>query len=161
MFYLVTTIASWILMGIASKAIYSRLKEEGYEVIPKKKTQAEERQEKAKVILFMSLPIINILFSGFVTLAFDKAYESVKQAWIKEGKAILKEENKEEPKEDIEIDLNSKDMNQTRKYSELSNEEKLRILEEERAILLREKETTVGNDSYNSRGAYTKRRDNK
>lgn len=160
MFYLTTTIASWVLMGIASKAIYSRLKEEGYEVIPKKKTKAEERQEKAKVILFMSLPIINILFSGFVTLAFDKAYESVKQTWIEEGKAVLKE-NKEEPKEDIEIDLNSKDMNQTRKYSELSNEEKLKILEEERASLLREKEPTNGNESYNSRGAYTKRKDNK
>lgn len=156
MFYLTTTIASWVLMGIASKAIYSRLKEEGYEVIPKKKTKAEERQEKAKVILFMSLPIINILFSGFVTLAFDKAYESVKQTWIEEGKAVLKEE-----KEEVEIDLKSNEMNQTRKYSELSNEEKLRILEEERASLLREKEPTNGNESYNSRGAYTKRRDNK
>lgn len=156
MFYLTTTIASWVLMGIASKAIYSRLKEEGYEVIPKPKTKAEERQEKAKVILFMSLPIINILFAGFVTLAFDKAYESVKESWIEEGKAVLKEDKKE-----VEIDLNSNEMNQTRKYSELSNEEKLKILEEERASLLREKETTTGNESYNSRGAYTKRKGNK
>ena len=31
MLYLGTTVASWILMTIASKAIYSRLKEEGYE----------------------------------------------------------------------------------------------------------------------------------
>lgn len=159
MLYLGTTVASWILMTIASKAIYSRLKEEGYEFIPKKKTKAEERQEKAKVILVMLLPVINILFSGFVTLAFDKAYEIVKESWIRDGKA-KKIENKEETEktEDIEIDLNSKDMNKTRKYSELSNEEKLRILEEERKSLLREKEPT---EPYNSKGAYTKRKQGK
>lgn len=159
MFYLTTTVLSWVLMGISSKAIYSRLKEEGYEFIPKKKTTDEERLEKTKAILFMLLPVVNILFSGFLTFAFDKAYEIVKNTWIKEGKAVLKEE-KEEPKEEVEIDLNSKDMNQTRKYSELSNEEKLRILEEEKANLLREKESTTS-QSDNSRGAYTKRRDNK
>ena len=87
MLYLGTTVASWILMTIASKAIYSRLKEEGYEFIPKKKTKAEERQEKAKVILVMLLPVINILFSGFVTLAFDKAYEMVKESYFKRWKS--------------------------------------------------------------------------
>ncbi len=158
MLYLGTTIASWILMTIASKAIYSRLKEEGYEFIPKKKTKAEERQEKAKVILVMLLPVINILFSGFVTLAFDKAYEIVKESWIRDGKAKKIEKTEEKPKEDIEIDLNSKDMNKTRKYSELTNEEKLRILEEERKSLLREKEPT---EPYNSKGAYTKRKQGK
>ncbi len=158
MLYIGTTIASWILMNIASKAIYSRLKEEGYEFIPKKKTKAEERQEKAKVILFMLLPVINILFSGFVTLAFDKAYEIVKESWIRDGKAKKIEKTEEKPKEDIEIDLNSKDMNKMRKYSELTNEEKLRILEEERKSLLREKEPT---EPYNSKGAYTKRKQGK
>ena len=158
MLYLGTTVASWILMTIASKAIYSRLKEEGYEFIPKKKTKAEERQEKAKVILVMLLPVINILFSGFVTLAFDKAYEIVKESWIRDGKAKKIENNEETKNEDIDIDLNSKDMNKTRKYSELSNEEKLRILEEERKSLLKEKEPT---EPYNCKGAYTKRKQDK
>lgn len=158
MLYLGTTVASWILMTIASKAIYSRLKEEGYEFIPKKKTKAEERQEKAKVILVMLLPVINILFSGFVTLAFDKAYEIVKESWIRDGKAKKIENNEETKNEDIDIDLNSKDMNKTRKYSELSNEEKLRILEEERKSLLKEKAPT---EPYNYKGAYTKRKQDK
>ena len=158
MLYLGTTIASWILMTIASKAIYGRLKEEGYEFIPKKKTKAEERQEKAKVILVMLLPVINILFSGFVTLAFDKVYEIVKESWIRDGKAKKIENNEETKNEDIDIDLNSKDMNKTRKYSELSNEEKLRILEEERKSLLKEKEPT---EPYNYKGAYTKSKQDK
>ena len=50
MLYLGTTIASWILMSIASKAIYSRLDIEGYDYIKPKKTKAEERQEKATII---------------------------------------------------------------------------------------------------------------
>ena len=158
MLYLTTTIASWVLMNIASKAIYSRLKEEGYEYIKPQRTKAEERQEKAKVILFMSLPVINILFSSFVTLAFDKAYQIVKETWIKDGKAKKIDNKEETKKEEVEIDLNSKDMNKTRKYSELSNEEKLRILEEERKNLLKEKEQT---EPYNSKGAYTKRKQGK
>ena len=158
MLYLTTTVVSWILMTIASKAIYSRLKEEGYEFIPKKKTKAEERQEKAKVILVMLLPVINILFSGLVTLAFDKVYEIVKESWIRDGKAKKIENNEETKNEDIDIDLNSKDMNKTRKYSELSNEEKLRILEEERKSLLKEKEPT---EPYNYKGAYTKSKQDK
>ena len=158
MLYLTTTVVSWILMTIASKAIYSRLKEEGYEFIPKKKTKAEERQEKAKVILIMLLPVINILFSGLVTLAFDKVYEIVKESWIRDGKAKKIENNEETKNEDIDIDLNSKDMNKTRKYSELSNEEKLRILEEERKSLLKEKEPT---EPYNYKGAYTKSKQDK
>lgn len=107
------------------------------------------------MILFISLPVINILFSGFVTLAFDKAYEIVKESWIRDGKAKKIENNEETKNEDIDIDLNSKDMNKTRKYSELSNEEKLAVLEREKAFLL-----SINNrdevKSYNDKGAYKK-----
>jgi hypothetical protein len=152
MLYLGTTIASWILIGIASKTISAKLDTEGYDYIKSKKTKEEQRQENAKVILLMSIPIINILFAGYVTLHFDKLYIGLKKRWLEQGKIKKKEENKESK---VEIDLNSNEINKTRKYSELSNEEKLRILEEEKAKLLRQEEK---NESYNSRGAYIKRK---
>ena len=154
MLYLGTTIASWILLGITSKAIYSRLETEGYEYIPPKKTKAERRQEKAKTALIMCIPIVNIMIAGIMTLSFDKAYSHIKYQWIKDGKAKKKEEIN---KPDIEIDLESNDINKTRKYSELSNEEKIKILEEEKARLLREKEK----QAEKTRGAYTKRKSDK
>lgn len=157
MLYLGTTIASWILMNISSKAIYSRLDKEGYEYIHPEKTKAEERQESAAVIFFMCLPLVNILLSGYITLRFDSAYESIKKAWLKDGIIKPKKEQTEkrqEEQQEVEMDLKSYDMNSVRKYSELSNEEKLIILEEEKRNLLKETQKT---EPYNSRGAYTKK----
>ena len=152
MLYLGTTIASWILMSITSKAIYSRLETEGYEYIPPKLTKAERRQEKARIALLMCIPIVNIMLASIMTLSFDKAYSHIKYQWIKDGKAKKKEVNNVKK---IEIDLETNEINKTRKYSELSNEEKLKILEEEKKRLLREKEQPK---EEKTRGAYTKRK---
>lgn len=157
MLYLATTIASWILVSMSSKAITSRLKEEGYDIHKKEKPKAEARLDKVKVIFFMLLPVVNIAFAGFMAFAFDKTYNIVKKSWLKEGKiSKLEEKVESEEKTTVDIDLHSNEINQPRKYSTLSTEEKLRVLEEEKTSLLREQ-----NDSsypYNDKGAYTKKR---
>ena len=152
MLYVATTISSWILLSITKKAIYSRLSTEGYEYIPPKKTKDEIIQEKAKAALLMCIPVVNIMIASIMTLSFDRTYSHIKHEWIKEGKIKKKEEQQEQR---VEIDLESNDINKTRKYSELSNEEKLKILEEEKARLLREKEQPK---EEKTRGAYTKRK---
>lgn len=156
--YVGTTIASWVLLGLTSIACNERMKREGYEIIKEKKSISERIIDFVKIAFNMSIPGLNILSMVVNTLKFDKTYERVKNSLIESGKAVKKDKNDQQ----VDMNIKTKGINNTKKYTDLSNESKLRLLEEERDRLLREKNgsNNLGNtnESYNSRGAYSKKK---
>ena len=153
--YLGTSIAGWILYGISSTAMASRLKREGFELVKSNKSKAETLVDLTKTLCIMLLPGINLLIGAVAIFKFEELYDDTKKTWIKKGKVIKKDETVKQ-EEKVDIDLLSKDNNNPRRYSELSNEQKLIILEEEKARLLRTKENTSKAEPYNYKGAYRK-----
>jgi len=156
--YAATTFAGWAMYITAAVGMSARFKREGYELKKNDKSTPEKIIDLAKTFILMSIPGLNLLIGGISMFKFDEVYTSIKEKWIAQGKAVLKEEKENKPNKEVEIDLLSKDNNNPKRYTELSNEQKLSILEEEKARLLREKEnqTKTQTEPYNYRGAYRK-----
>ena len=85
---------------------------------------------------------------------FDEMYKKAMTDFIREGKAVKINEEQE----NVDIDLQTKEMNNSKKYSELTNEEKLALLEDEKKRLLREKDNSSKSKPYNDRGAFAIRK---
>lgn len=157
MFYLITTAASFIGTATSVTAMLKRFDREGYEYKFEKKTKEEKRLDTIKVLSILLCPMINIIFSSIMVFGYEKLYEEFKKSLIKENKLIKKEENK--PEEKIEVDMKTNELNRTRTYSELTPDEKLEFLHQERERLLFEKgmqQTGEKTASYNERGPYKK-----
>lgn len=102
-----------------------------------------------------------MLFASVLVFGHDKVYEIFKESLIKEKQLVKKEEPKEEKKtEDVNVDMKTNEINRTRNYSDLTPQEKLAFLEDEKRRLLSEKEKPKGNETtaYNAHGAYTKKK---
>lgn len=155
--YLTTTLLSWLVYGVCATAMAQRMNREGYKINNKeKKTKLEQAVGVLKVGVILSLPIVNVLVSGCTLFFFDKLYNNIIKDWLKEGKIVKKESmqanldermemgtesvDKEKDKEEtkIDFDLKSREINRTRKYSQLSNNEKLDALKAEKDRLLAE-----------------------
>lgn len=161
MFYLITTAAAFIGTSVSIKAMLKRFEQEGYEYHQKKKTKEEERVDTVKALAIMLCPGVNLIFASVLVFGFEKVYEGFKASLIKE-KLLTKRENPQEQKkhEEINVDMKTNEINRTRQYSDLSPQEKLEFLEEEKRRLLGRKEGTPEEKTtpYNDHGAYTKRR---
>ena len=110
-----------------------------------------------KVLSILLCPMVNLIFAGIMVFGYEKLYEEFKKSLIKENKLIKKEEKK--PEEKIEVDMKTNELNRTRTYSELTPDEKLEFLRQERERLLSEKDTQQTcekNVSYNDHGVYKK-----
>jgi len=157
MFYLITTAASFIGTVTSVKAMLKRFDREGYEYKQEKKTKEEQRLDTLKVLSILLCPMVNLLFTGIMMFGYEKLYESFKESLINEKKLVKKEEKK--PEEKIEVDMKTNELNRTRTYSELTPDEKLEFLHQERERLLFEKgiqQTGKKTASYNERGPYKK-----
>lgn len=153
--YVGTTIVGWGLYGLSSVAMASKLTREGYRFVKNNKSQAEKIVDITKTLFIMLVPGLNLLIGGITIFKFEEFYEECKKDWIKKGRLVKKEEPTEK-EESVNIDLQSKDNNNPKRYSELSNEQKLVILEEEKTRLLQEKANKDKTEPYNYRGAYRK-----
>ena len=153
--YLGTTIVGLTLCTISSVGMASRIKREGYKMLKDDKSKAESLVDITKSLCIMLIPGLNLLIGALTVFKFDELYEDIKKSWIKKGKIVKKEETIKQD-EKVDIDLLSKDNNNPKRYSELSNAQKLVILEEEKARLLRVKEDKPKTEPYNYRGAYRK-----
>ena len=157
MFYLITTAASFVVTVASAGAMLKRFEREGYEVKKEDKTKEEKLFDTIKTLSFLLCPVVNLIFASFWFFAYDKLYEKFKESLIKGNKLIKKELNK--PEEKIEVDMKTNELNRTRNYSELSPEEKLEFLRQEREKLLNEKEAKQTGEKvspYNYHGVYKK-----
>lgn len=151
--YVATTLSAWILTGIGIKVFNERIKNEGYSFPKKEKSKSEKILDNTRTAFYMLTPGLNFLVGYLFIFKFEEIYSRMTKEFIKEGKLV-----KDESKEEIEIDLQTKEMNNPKKYSELSNDKKLELLEAEKKRLLRQKEFHSQDKTYNDRGAYFKKR---
>ena len=165
--YAGTTIAGFLLGAIASKAMDERLEREGYTYTDKvEKGTAEKIQETLQVGLIMLIPVINFIFGCVVFFGTNSFYESMLEDGLSDGSIRRKtEEEKEAEKEEkikkklkktkTKIEEITKEVVINKPYSEMTNEEKLAVLEREKSFLLsiNNREETK---AYNDKGAYKK-----
>ena len=162
--YAGTTIAGFLMEVIASKAMDERLEREGYTYTDKvEKGTAEKIQETLQVGLIMLIPVINFIFGCVVFFGTNSFYKSMLEDGLSDGSIRRKtEEEKEEQKIQKELKKTKTKIKEVTKevvinkpYSEMSNEEKLAVLEREKTFLL-----SINNREnakpYNDKGAYKK-----
>jgi len=135
--YLASCIGSFITLTTIAKASDERLKREGYCEVPSEKSKSEKFLKNLEFYGFMLFFPLNIIIAITGVVKFDEIYRELLIEAEKDGR-IVKKQDKE-----VEIDLKTKEMNRTRKYSELSNEEKLKFLEKEKSRLLCKEENVV------------------
>ena len=162
--YAGTTIAGFLMEVIASKAMDERLEREGYTYTDKvEKGTAEKIQETLQVGLIMLIPVINFIFGCVVFFGTNSFYKSMLEDGLSDGSIRRKtEEEKEEQKIQKELKKTKTKIKEVTKevvinkpYSEMTNEEKLAVLEREKSFLLsiNNREETK---AYNDKGAYKK-----
>ena len=166
--YAGTTIAGFLMEAIASKAMDERLEREGYTYTDKvEKGPAEKIQETLQVGLIMLIPVINFIFGCVVFFGTNSFYKSMLEDGLSDGSIRRKtEEEKEVEKEEEKIKKElkktktkikevTKEVVINKPYSEMTNEEKLAVLEREKSFLLsiNNREETK---AYNDKGAYKK-----
>lgn len=162
--YAGTTIAGFLMEAIASKAMDERLEREGYTYTDKvEKGTAEKIQETLQVGLIMLIPVINFIFGCVVFFGTNSFYKSMLEDGLSDGSIRRKtEEEKEEQKIQKELKKTKTKIKEVTKevvinkpYSEMTNEEKLAVLEREKSFLLsiNNREETK---AYNDKGAYKK-----
>ncbi|MBE6151426.1 MAG: hypothetical protein E7162_06415 [Firmicutes bacterium] len=162
--YAGTTIAGFLMEAIASKAMDERLEREGYTYTDKvEKGTAEKIQETLQVGLIMLIPVINFIFGCIVFFGTNSFYKSMLEDGLSDGSIRRKtEEEKEEQKIKKELKKTKTKIKEVTKevvinkpYSEMTNEEKLAVLEREKSFLLsiNNREETK---AYNDKGAYKK-----
>ncbi len=162
--YAGTTIAGFLMEVIASKAMDERLDREGYTYSDKtKKGIAERLQETIQVGLIMLIPVINFIFGCVVFFGTNSFYKSTLEDGLSDGSIRKKTEEekeeesrkKEQKKAKIRVKEVTKEVVINKPYSEMTNEEKLAVLEREKAFLLsiNNREETK---AYNDKGAYKK-----
>lgn len=162
--YAGTTIAGFLMEAIASKAMDERLEREGYTYTDKvEKGTAEKIQETLQAGLIMLIPVINFIFGCVVFFGTNSFYKSMLEDGLSDGSIRRKtEEEKEEEKIKKELKKTKTKIKEVTKevvinkpYSEMTNEEKLAVLEREKSFLLsiNNREETK---AYNDKGAYKK-----
>lgn len=166
--YAGTTIAAFLMSVISSKAMDERLSREGYKYADEEpKGIAERIQETIKSGLIMLMPGLNFLIGCVAFFGTNSFYKSVLEDGLNDGTIRRKtDEEKEEEKrirESKRVKKSQKDIapvqEQTiinKPYSEMSNEEKLAVLEKEKAFLL-SVNNQQENKSYNDKGPYIKK----
>jgi hypothetical protein len=166
--YAGTTIVGFLMEVIASKAMDERMEREGYTYTDKvEKGTAETIQETLQVGLIMLIPVINFIFGCVVFFGTNSFYKSMLEDGLSDGtiRRLTEEEKEEQKEEQNKKKAQKKEKNKIKEvtkevvinkpYSEMSNEEKLAVLEREKAFLL-----SINNQEtakpYNNKGAYKK-----
>lgn len=166
--YIGTTVTAFLMGAISDKAMDERLDREGYKYVEKEpKGPAEKIQDAIQVGLIMLIPGLNFIIGCISFFGFNSFYKSFLEESLENGTIRRKtEEEKEEEKRireakkekrnEKEIQVVQKQVVINKPYSEMSNEEKLAVLEREKTFLL-----SINNKqeskSYNDRGAYTRK----
>ena len=164
--YLGTTVISWIVTIIFSIASDKKIRRDGYKFVVEKKSVSEKIANLLSTLFWGSIPIYNILNTIFVLFIGDKVYEHVKDDLLDKGKIIYMPT--EERSINEESKTNTEDIEKAsidKKYDEMTLEEKLAYLEQERELLLsqsdalkdqRNQNATKGNLSKNQQGPILK-----
>ena len=133
--YIATNIFSYATWTIASASVASGLKREKYEFITKK-TFAENLYTILSNVFVLSIPVFNIFVCSVILLSGDRFYDEMKKDLLKKNRI------RKQKIDDVKVEFEDKESNieysEVKKFSELTNEEKLRFLNEERAKLINE-----------------------
>ena len=161
--YAGTTISAFLMDLITTKAMDERLEREGYTYNEKnKKGLAEKIREGIIVGSILLIPVINVILGFAMFFGYNSLYKSTLEDGLTDGSIRRKTE------EEIEDQKNKKENKKSKvkevvkevvinkPYSEMTNEEKLAVLEKERAFLLSINKRD-NDKSYNEKGAYTKK----
>lgn len=164
--YVGTTITAFLMDLISSKAMDERLDREGYAYNEQdKKGPAEKIREGILVGAILLIPVINFILGCAMFFGYNKLYKSTLDDGLTDGSIRRKtEEEKEEQKlkqlnkekKGKKIEVVTEKIIINKPYSEMTNEEKLVVLEKEKAFLLSMNNPKT-DKSFNDRGAYTKK----
>lgn len=161
--YAGTTISAFLMDLLTSKAMDERLDREGYTYNEKdQKGPAEKIREGIIVGAILLIPGINFLLGCAMFFGYNKLYKSTLEDGLSDGTIRRKTEEEKEKqslkkeKKNKKIEVVKEEVIINKPYSEMSNEEKLAVLEKERAFLL-SINNRQENKSYNDKGAYTKK----
>ena len=143
--YLATTAISWATIFISSAACVKKLKREGYKYIEEKKSISERIMTFISNVFKGSIPVYNILNTIIILCLGDKLYEFVEDKLLEQGKIykpVAEElnddcEDKSSKGENTNIYATSVQKTRTEKtYNEMTIEEKLAYLEQEKEMLM-------------------------
>ena len=135
--YLGTTAISWIVTIIFSIASEKKIKRDGYKFVEEKKSTFEKIASFISMIFKGSIPFYNILNTIAILCAGDKMYDYIEDDLLDKGKIIYMPT--EETSINEESKTNTEDIEKAsidKKYDEMTSEEKLAYLEQERELLL-------------------------
>ena len=163
--YATTTISAFLMDLITSKAMDERLDREGYTYNEKnEKGTAEKIRESIIVGAILLTPVINFVLGCAMFFEYNKLYKSTLDDGVLDGSIRRKtdeeikeqESKKQKKKSKVKEKEVIKEVVINKPYSEMTNEEKLAVLEKERAFLLSINKRE-NDQSYNDKGAYTKK----
>jgi len=146
--YLGTTITSWVVNVIFGKAVQKKLSREGYRSVKDDRSIQEKIVNWMSIALKLSIPVYNIANAIVILCMLDKAYLCVEEELLKNGK--IYKTNEKAINSDLEDAISNQNENdnvketaeqKTKLYNEMTNEEKISFLQNEREKLLKQLET--------------------
>ena len=152
--YLGTTAISWATIFIFSAACKKKLKREGYKFVKEKKSLSEKVAAFISTAFKGSIPVYNILNTIVILCMGDKLYGYVEDKLLEQGqiyKPIAKELNNDYESEILneeKADTYTASVQKTRTektYDEMTTEEKLAYLQQEKEKLINQATPQVEN----------------
>ena len=143
--YLGTTAISWVITLIFSAACRNKLKREGYKFVKKKKSFPEKTVTFISSAVKGSMPIYNILNTILMLYMGDKIYNYMEDKLLEHGEIYKSDEEKlnnncESPVlNKVKDDTCTANIQKTRTektYNEMTTEEKLTYLQQEKEKLI-------------------------
>lgn len=152
--YLGTTAISWATVFIFSAACEKKLKREGYKIVKENKSLSKKIATFISNAFKCSIPIYNILNTIVILCMGDRVYEYIEDKLLKQGK--IYKSIAEELNNDCESQILNKEKDNTYTasvqkakteeiYDEMTTEEKLVYLKQEKEKLINQATPQVEN----------------
>ncbi len=152
--YLGTTAISWVIAFIFTAACEIKLKREGYKFVEEKGSILEKVATFISIAFKGSIPVYNILNAIVILCMEDKFYEHMEDKLLEQGKIykpIVEELNnncESEILNEENADIYTASVQKTRTektYDEMTTEEKLAYLQQEKEKLINQATPQVEN----------------
>lgn len=152
--YLGTTAISWATTFIFSAACEKKLKKEGYKFVKEKKSLSEKVATFISTAFKSSIPVYNILNTIVILCMGDKLYGYMEDKLLEQGK--IYKPTAEELNNDYESEILNEEKADTytasvqktrteKTYDEMTTEEKLAYLQQEKEKLINQATPQVEN----------------
>lgn len=152
--YLGTTAISWATTFIFSVACVKKFKREGYKFVKENKSLPEKVMTFISAAFILSIPVYNILNTIVILWTVDESYGHLEDEYLKQGKIykpIAEELNNDYESKILneeKADTYTASVQKTRTektYDEMTTEEKLAYLQQEKEKLINQATPQVEN----------------